>query len=157
MLAEKLGCPYSTLPVPMVVRTAQMAEALRGEDMIASTLALGNRADMAIVGVGAIREGHSGRIFNSFEDAAIARQMERDGVVGHICGHHIDAQGRHVRTSLCDRTISVDFERFREIPLVIGIVWELWRAKALHACLVGHLMSGLATNCGMAELLLDMP
>lgn len=157
MLAEKLGCPYSTLPVPMVVRTAQMAEALRGEDMIASTLALGNRADMAIVGVGTIREGHSGRIFNSFEDAAIARQMERDGVVGHICGHHIDAQGRHVRTSLCDRTISVDFDRFREIPLVIGIVWELWRAKALHACLVGHLMSGLATNCGMAELLLDMP
>ena len=48
------------------------------------------------------------------------------------------------------------FERFRDIPLVIGVAWETWRARALHACLVGGLMSALATNQGMAELLLDM-
>ena len=63
--------------------------------------------------------------------------------------------GNHVRTSLCERTISIDFERFRDIPLVIGVAWETWRARALHACLVGGLMSALATNQGMAELLLD--
>ena len=69
---------------------------------------------------------------------------------------HIDMHGNHVRTSLCERTISIDFERFRDIPLVIGVAWETWRARALHACLVGGLMSALATNQGMAELLLDM-
>ena len=120
------------------------------------TLALGNRADIAIVGVGAIRQGHSGRIFHSFEDAAVARELQEKGVVGHVCGHHIDMHGNHVRTSLCERTISIDFERFRDIPLVIGVAWETWRARALHACLVGGLMSALATNQGMAELLLDM-
>ena len=119
-------------------------------------MALGNRADIAIVGVGAIRQGHSGRIFHSFEDAAVARELQEKGVVGHICGHHIDMDGNHVRTSLCERTISIDFERFRDIPLVIGVAWETWRARALHACLVGGLMSALATNQGMAELLLDM-
>lgn len=129
---------------------------LSSEKLIAMTLALGNRADIAIVGVGAIRQGHSGRIFHSFEDAAVARELQEKGVVGHICGHHIDMHGNHVRTSLCERTISIDFERFRDIPLVIGVAWETWRARALHACLVGGLMSALATNQGMAELLLDM-
>ena len=106
--------------------------------------------------MGAIRQGHSGRIFHSFEDAAVARELQEKGVAGHICGHHIDMHGNHVRTSLCERTISIDFERFRDIPLVIGVAWETWRARALHACLVGGLMSALATNQGMAELLLDM-
>lgn len=156
MLAERLGCSYSLLPAPLIMGSADVARAVRSEKLIATALALGNRADIAIVGVGAIRSGHSGRIFNSFEDAAIARQMQEAGVVGHICGHHIDAKGRHVATPLCERTVSIDFDHFRRIPLVIGVAWEQWRATALHACLVGGLMSGLATNRGMAERLLDM-
>ncbi|WP_044096014.1 sugar-binding transcriptional regulator, partial [Bifidobacterium reuteri] len=151
MMAERLGCSYSLLPAPLVMHSASVARAVRSEKLIATAIALGNRADIAIVGVGAIRDGHSGRIFNSFEDAAIARQMQEAGVIGHICGHHIDAQGRHVRTPLCERTISIDFDHFRHIPLVIGVAWEQWRTNALHACLVGGLMSGLATNQGMAE------
>ena len=156
MMAERLGCAYSLLPAPLIMGSAEVAQAVRSEKLIAMTLALGNRADIAIVGVGAIRQGHSGRIFHSFEDAAVARELQEKGVVGHICGHHIDMHGNHVRTSLCERTISIDFERFRDIPLVIGVAWETWRARALHACLVGGLMSALATNQGMAELLLDM-
>ncbi len=156
IMAERLGCSYTLLPAPLIMGSAKIAAAVREEKVIATAIALGNRADIAIVGVGAIRNGHSGRIFSTFEDAAVARQMQEAGVVGHICGHHIDAQGRHVRTSLCDRTISIDFDHFRHIPLVIGVAWEQWRATALHACLVGGLMSGLATNQGMAERLLAM-
>lgn len=151
-----LSSANSLLPAPLIMGSAEVAQAVRSEKLIAMTLALGNRADIAIVGVGAIRQGHSGRIFHSFEDAAVARELQEKGVVGHICGHHIDMHGNHVRTSLCERTISIDFERFRDIPLVIGVAWETWRARALHACLVGGLMSALATNQGMAELLLDM-
>lgn len=151
-----LSSANSLLPAPLIMGSAEVAQAVRSEKLIAMTLALGNRADIAIVGVGAIRQGHSGKIFHSFEDAAVARELQEKGVVGHICGHHIDMDGNHVRTSLCERTISIDFERFRDIPLVIGVAWETWRARALHACLVGGLMSALATNQGMAELLLDM-
>ena len=156
MMAERLGCSYSLLPAPLIMGSADVARAVRSEKLISTAIALGNRADIAIMGVGAILGGHSGRIFNSFEDASIARDMQEHGVVGHICGHHIDAMGRHVHTPLCDRTISIDFDHFRRIPLVIGVAWEQWRTTALHACLVGGLMSGLATNQGMAERLLNM-
>lgn len=100
MMAERLGCAYSLLPAPLIMGSAEVAQAVRSEKLIAMTLALGNRADIAIVGVGAIRQGHSGKIFHSFEDAAVARELQEKGVVGHICGHHIDMDGNHVRTSL---------------------------------------------------------
>lgn len=74
MMAERLGCAYSLLPAPLIMGSAEVAQAVRSEKLIAMTLALGNRADIAIVGVGAIRQGHSGRIFHSFEDAAVARE-----------------------------------------------------------------------------------
>ena len=86
MMAERLGCAYSLLPAPLIMGSAEVAQAVRSEKLIAMTLALGNRADIAIVGVGAIRQGHSGRIFHSFEDAAVARELQEKGVVGHICG-----------------------------------------------------------------------
>lgn len=74
MMAERLGCAYSLLPAPLIMGSAEVAQAVRSEKLTAMTLALGNRADIAIVGVGAIRQGHSGRIFHSFEDAAVARE-----------------------------------------------------------------------------------
>lgn len=76
MMAERLGCAYSLLPAPLIMESAEVAQAVRSEKLIAMTLALGNRADIAIVGVGAIRQGHSGRIFHSFEDAAVARELQ---------------------------------------------------------------------------------
>lgn len=75
MMAERLGCAYSLLSAPLIMGSAEVAQAVRSEKLIAMTLALGNRADIAIVGVGAIRQGHSGRIFHSFEDAAVAREL----------------------------------------------------------------------------------
>lgn len=77
MMAERLGCAYSLLPAPLIMGSAEVAQAVRSEKLIAMTLALGNRADIAIVGVGAIRQGHSGRIFHSFEDAAVARELQK--------------------------------------------------------------------------------
>lgn len=77
MMAERLGCAYSLLPAPLIMGSAEVAQAVRSEKLIAMTLALGNRADIAIVGVGAIRQGHSGKIFHSFEDAAVARELCR--------------------------------------------------------------------------------
>lgn len=76
MMAERLGCAYSLLPAPLIMGSAEVAQAVRSEKLIAMTLALGNRADIAIVGVGAIRQGHSGKIFHSFEDAAVARELQ---------------------------------------------------------------------------------
>ncbi|PLS28971.1 sugar-binding transcriptional regulator [Bifidobacterium parmae] len=155
MLAQRIGGSFTTLPVPMILSSAQLADAMRREPQIATTLALGGGADVAIVGVGAVTTIRSGHIFDAYIDQRKAAELYHRGVVGHICGHHIDAEGRHVRTDLCDRTISIDIERLKRIPLVIGVAWGPVKMPAIRACMVGGLISALVTDQATAEMLLQ--
>lgn len=59
-----------------------------------------------------------------------------------------------MRTELCDRTISIDIERLKRIPLVIGVAWGAPKTPAIRACLVGRLISALVTDQSTAEALL---
>lgn len=156
MLAQRLGGTYTTLPVPMILSSASMARAMLKEEQIATTLTLGGRADVAIVGVGSVFGGRSGHIFTSYEDARFISEIKKRGAVGHICGHHIDAEGHHLHTSLCERTVSIEFERLRRIPLVIGVAWGHAKTAAILACLKGKLLSALATDRSTAEEIISL-
>lgn len=156
MLAQRLGGSYTTLPVPMILSSKTVARAMLKEKQIADTLTLGGHADVAIVGVGSVKDGRSGHIFHDYEDADLIRQVSSLKAVGHICGHHIDAQGRHIETSLCERTISIDFNRLKQIPLVIGVAWGQQKVPAILACLRAGLISALATDRETAQGILDL-
>ncbi|WEV72540.1 sugar-binding domain-containing protein [Bifidobacterium sp. ESL0790] len=156
MLASRLGGTFTDLPVPMILSNAKIANSMRKEPQIATTLALGGGADIAIVGVGAATDDRLGHIFDEYVDTATARALHRRGVVGHICGHLINAEGQHIHSDLCDRTISIDLERLKRIPLVIGVAWGAVKVNAIHACLVGKLISALVTDQKTAEALLAM-
>ncbi|MCI1649241.1 sugar-binding transcriptional regulator [Bifidobacterium tibiigranuli] len=156
MLAQRLGGTFTALPVPMVLSSSHIANAMRKEPQIATALALGGGADTAIVGVGAATGQRLGHIFDDYMDARTLREIQHTGVVGHICGHLIDADGNHIHTELCDRTISIDFERLKRIPMVIGIAWGARKLKAIHACLVGRLINVLVTDRATAEALLEV-
>ena len=156
MLAQRLGGSYSTLPVPMILSSTPVAAAMRKERQIADTLTLGGHADVAVVGVGSVKAGRSGHIFKDYENAAFIKEVTELKAVGHICGHHIDAQGRHIRTSLCERTISIEFERLKRIPLVIGVAWGPQKVASILACLRAGLISALATDRDTAEGILEL-
>ncbi|KAA8817556.1 sugar-binding protein [Bifidobacterium callitrichos] len=154
MLAQRIGGTFTILPAPMILSSPELARAMRQEPQIATALALGGGADVAIVGVGAVTTERSGHIFDAYIDQRKAADLHAHGVVGHICGHHIDAQGRHVTTDLCERTISIDIERLHRIPLVIGVAWGSVKTPAIRACLIGGLISALVTDQSTAEALL---
>lgn len=154
MLAHRIGGTFTILPVPMILSSGELAAAMRKEPQIATALALGGGADVAIVGVGAVTTERSGHIFDAYIDQKKVAELHRRGIVGHICGHHIDGNGNHVRTELCDRTISIDIERLKRIPLVIGVAWGAPKTPAIRACLVGGLISALVTDQSTAEALL---
>ena len=52
---------------------------------------------------------------------AVMRECRRKNVVAHVCGHHLDTEGNHVRTALCNRTLCLDLSRLSEIPLSSGV------------------------------------
>ena len=85
------------------------------------------------------------------------RECRRKNVVAHVCGHHLDAEGNHVRTTLCNRTLCLDPSRLSEIPLVIGVAAGRDKVDALHATLRGGYLSALVTDESTARSLLEDP
>lgn len=155
-LAAKLGGTYRPMPVPIVLGSAAVTKAVKQEELVLSTLELAARADLAVVGIGAVRrDGSSGTILQEHTNDQVRAEVLRGKAVAHICGHHYDAAGRHVRTSLCDRMISMSPERLKNIGLSLAVAWGAEKVPALHAVLTAGLVNGLATDEGTARMLLS--
>ena len=78
------------------------------------------------------------------------------GVVAHICGHHLDAEGRHVHTAICERTLCLGLERLADIPLVIGVAAGADKTTAILAALRSGYLSALATDEPTARAVLAL-
>ena len=154
MLAERLGGTVTTLHVPMILSSAHIAAAMRQEPQIATALALGGGADVALEGVGATEGDRLSPVFDAYVTPHMVKEIRAQGAVATVCGHFIDAQGRHVCSELSDRIISVELDRLKRIALVIGVAWGQEKVKAIKACLVGSYISALATDQATAESLL---
>lgn len=79
MMAERLGCAYSLLPAPLIMGSAEVAQAVRSEKLIAMTLALGNRADIA-----RCRSDSAGAFWEDFP--FVRRRCSSTGVAGKGSG-----------------------------------------------------------------------
>ena len=119
-LSLRLGGRFRSLTVPLVFDSLALARAVREEDQVATTLELAARSDIALTGVGTVGTSVS-PLLRRWMTPEVVRECRKRNVVAHVCGHHLDASGRHVHTALCDRTLCLDPERLREIPLVVGV------------------------------------
>ena len=107
-LALRLGGHYRSLPVPLVFDSLKNTRAVRSEERVATTLELAARSDVALTGVGAVEETTSSPLLRRWMTPAVMRECRRKNVVAHVCGHHLDTEGNHVRTALCNRTLCLD-------------------------------------------------
>ncbi|MDU0967638.1 MAG: sugar-binding domain-containing protein [Actinomycetaceae bacterium] len=156
MLADRVGADYANMPVPLMLESASLARAMRHEPQVAAALQLAARADIALVGVGAVDDsGVGGPILQPYIDDEMAKAIRAKGAVGHICGHHFDAQGNHIHTSLCDRMIALDPARLRDLPCVIGVAWGEKKVAALRAAIAGRYINTLVTDKATAQALLE--
>lgn len=152
-LALRLGGHYRSLPVPLVFGSLRSAHAVREEDQVVTTLELAGRSDVALTGIGTVGESTS-PLLRRWMSLAVTQECRDKGVVAHLCGHHLDASGHHVGTSLCDRTVCLDPERLRGIPMVIGVAAGREKVGAIRAALAGGYLSGLVTDEPTARALL---
>ena len=152
-MARRLGGTYRPMPVPLVLGSAAMAQAMKQEELVLTTLELAARSDIALVGaVGP--HGHPGAILELWITPEIALDVRRRGAVAHLCGHYFDSRGEHVKDPMCERIISMPPERLAGIDLALLVAWGLTKVPALHASLRTGLVSALATDEETARLLL---
>ena len=154
-MAARLGASYRLLPAPLIVRTAQLSAALRREEPVATAIALASHADIALVGVGAVdATGKSGQIFQGWLTPSERRLVASLGAVGHISGHHFDAEGRHIRSEVCSRVMSADLDTLNAVGTVIGVASGLHKAVAIRGALRGGHLDMLVTDDRTAEAVL---
>ncbi|WP_124055394.1 sugar-binding transcriptional regulator [Arcanobacterium ihumii] len=145
-MAAKLGGTYRILPAPLVLDSPATAKYLRKDGQVAAVLELAARADLALVGVGALVANVPGQIFQGWYPADIDRRIAQQGAVGHICAHHLDSAGNHIETPLCKRIIAMDVEKLRTIPQVVAVAWGNEKISALRAALKGGYVNTFVTD-----------
>lgn len=152
-LSLRLGGRFRSLTVPLVFDSLALARAVREEDQVATTLELAARSDIALTGVGTVGTSVS-PLLRRWMTPEVVRECRKRNVVAHVCGHHLDASGRHVHTALCDRTLCLDPERLKEIPLVVGVAAGPDKIVAIRAALRGGYLSALVTDEATARAVL---
>nr|WP_279590723.1 sugar-binding transcriptional regulator [Dermatophilus congolensis] len=154
-IAERLGGDYRQMPAPLIVGTPRLARELKKEESVANALALASHADVALVGIGAMDEtGSSGPIFNGWISHAESRRLLAMGAVGHVSGHHFDAQGHPVVTDLYERVLSVPLERLRSVRTVIGVAAGEGKTAAIRGALLGGYINVFVTDAATAHRVL---
>lgn len=145
-MASVLGANYRILPAPLYLDNSRTAAILRRESSIGLTISMASHADILLTGIGATTKAGSGAIFDLWLSPEEIGELRKMGAVGHIGGHHIDVDGRHIDGELCRRILGVPFNRLRESSLVVAVAWGAQKVPAITGALRGGLVSHLVTD-----------
>jgi DNA-binding transcriptional regulator LsrR (DeoR family) len=138
---------------PMILPDTATARVLRTQTKVARAVSKFPEVTKAVVGVGAWRQGLS-----TVADALTEqerRKMYDLGVRSELSGVQLDAEGNPVTTALTKRLIGIDANRLRNVSEVIGVVYGVAKAEAVHAALRGGFVTSLVTHNAMARELLQ--
>ena len=125
-------------------------EAFLADPVIADSVALWDRIDAAVVGVGLPHRTNS-------PDASAATPSEQalTAAAGDVIRHYFDADGKLIDWEGEGRMIAVSVEQLRRIPLIIGVASGEEKAAAIIGAARAGLISALVTDARTAEAVVD--
>ena len=139
-----LKANYKLLHLPVMVDTKEAKEVLKRQPSIREVLDIAERADVAIVGIGG-RPEHS-TIVKSYLGYEHERVVGGADIIGDICYNFIGVDGKPVNNDWNDKVISIEIDKLRILPLVIGVAAGIEKAEAIKAALNGKLIQVLITD-----------
>jgi deoxyribonucleoside regulator len=144
-LAQAHGGEVHLLHAPAVVASPEVQEALCSDPGIRRALDLARRAQVALVGVGALVPSSTLVQSGYFSVRELAALRER-GAVGDVCTRPYTRDGLPVDEALQRRIVAVQFEDLRRIPTVVAVAGGLEKAEAILGLLRGDLVDVLVTD-----------
>lgn len=155
-VSEILKATLASLPVPVVVSSAEAREAILKEKNIQDALASACDVDIAFVGIGSIQ--NAGTIVQTgFMKEEERLELANDGVAGEILMRFFNENGWPVATELDERVIGIQWEDLENIPHVVAMCAGPEKAPAMHAAILSGVIHTLITDTHTAELLKGMP
>ncbi|WP_419893315.1 sugar-binding transcriptional regulator [Oceanobacillus kimchii] len=150
-ISKKLNSSYHLLHAPVLVDSKQAKEVITNQTSITNIRQMGSQADIAMVGIGGSPK-HSTMV-KSYKSYGIIENLKEQEIVGDICYNFINKDGKLVNNEWNDKTISIDIEKLKDIPLVIGVAAGNEKVDAIKAALKGKFIDVLVTDEITATLL----
>jgi len=155
-LAQTLGGQYKYLPAPLLVESPATRQALLQDRSIREPLALVEKMDMALIGIGGLSPALSSLLLAGYITEAGLREIIRQGGVGDICSYHYDLHGHVLPLDLHDCLIGVTLETLKRTPYVIGVGGGIDKAPAVLGALRMGVLDCLVTDEIAARAVLRM-
>ncbi|THV21020.1 sugar-binding transcriptional regulator [Peteryoungia ipomoeae] len=152
-MADAIKAPHFPMPLPVIVSSREERDLLHRQPLVAPTIALGHRTDVAFVGVGEITM-QAPLLVDGFLDEAEMRQLLDIGAVGEICGWIFDGDGNLIDHPVNERVASLPLPP-RDRATVLGLGQGTRKHTAIRAALRGGHLNGLITDEMTARYLLQ--
>lgn len=147
--AEQLGGTACFIHAP-VLPSAESRASFLADPAIAQAVALWDRIDVAVVGVGL---PHS----RNAPEAIFATPDEQSliGCAGDVARHYFDKRGDPIDWDGAERLIAVSPEQLRRARLCIGVATGENKAESIIAAVRAGLINALVTDTTTAQAVLD--
>jgi deoxyribonucleoside regulator len=144
-IADAFGATAQGLLAPGLVDDAATKASLYAHAGIRSVLALWERLDVALFGIG-------GR---SWSEASLGHdvvaELDAAGAVGEVLIAPFDAAGRFVGDALRDRVIALDARELPRVPVTIGVAGGPSKVRPILGALRAGVVNTLVTDVATAE------
>jgi DNA-binding transcriptional regulator LsrR (DeoR family) len=156
VLAERIDATPHYLPAPMIVESVAVRDALSRDPHFKATLDLGGRADIALVGIGATDEQHSGLVRAGYLTPWEMERVQASGGVGDLMVEFYDLSGRILETDFQHRILGMREAQLRSARTVVAVAGGPTKVPAILGALRTGLIHTLVTDNVTARLVLEL-
>lgn len=146
--------PLHIVPAPLTVADPATAAALSAEPEVASLLGMALRADVKLVGIGAMTPSATA-VAQGYIGPEMLEPLRREGAVGDILCRIYDRSGGALPLPLHDRVIGVTLEAMLDTPQVVAAAGGPEKVAAIGAALARGIVNTLVTDADTAGALID--
>lgn len=157
-LATRIGARFERLLAPAVLTSKKGRDVLLAEPFIQATLESAKQANIAVVGIGAVRHGSSVALLDAMNLSAEERaRFDAANPVGDVCARFFDANGRPVTGAVHDRVLAVSLADLAAIPTVAAVAVGQEKAGGVLGALRAKVLDVLLCDTSLARALLAHP
>jgi DNA-binding transcriptional regulator LsrR (DeoR family) len=152
LFSQKIGSTPLLLYAPTIIESESIYASML--ESASSVIEYWDKLDIAIIGIGVCGpEIESNNMYSINNSYTKRLQMQDLGAVGDIGMHFFDINGNTIATKGIYK-ISMDLEKIKKVPLVIGMAGGLHKLKAIQGAIMGHYIKLLITDEYVAQELL---
>ncbi|WP_208590031.1 sugar-binding transcriptional regulator [Gracilibacillus suaedae] len=149
--ATNLHAKYHLLHAPVMVDSHEAKKIITNQSTIRQTFQMGSNADIAIVGIGA-SPVHSTMVKTYIDK----EDFDYGDAIGDICYNFINEDGQASENDWNKRVISLELDKLKQIPTVIGVAGGKEKVLSIQSALKGKLVDVLITDEETASRLVDI-